>query len=160
MRSYQVDVLEGKTYRRGLNRLTKLVAKRGDWQRLLGEQKALEELILATGGHLRDLIRLLQTVTIEARSLPADASTRRSALERLRAQFTPIPDDDARWLAEIARSRHAELGTLSKVGTLARYFDSHLVLCYHNGAEWYDVHPIVRELVLEQAARPKSIGNG
>ncbi|NJL27117.1 MAG: hypothetical protein HC897_04135 [Thermoanaerobaculia bacterium] len=143
-----------------MSRLTELVAKRGDWQRLLGTKAALEELILATGGHLRDLIRLLQTVAIEARSLPADPSTRRSALERLRAQFTPIPDDDARWLAEIARSHDAELGSLSKVGTLARYFDSHLVLCYQNGREWYDVHPIVREVVLEQAARQKPVADG
>lgn len=160
VRSYEGDALEGKTYRRGVSRLIELVAKRGDWQRLLGTKAALEELILATGGHLRDLIRLLQTVAIEARSLPADAATRRSALERLRAQFTPIPDDDARWLAEIARSHQAELGTLGQVGTLARYFDSHLVLCYQNGAEWYDVHPIVREVVLEQAARQKPVADG
>ena len=35
----------------------------------------------------------------------------------------------------------------------ARFLDTHLVLCYRNGAEWYDVHPLVRDLVLEQAAR-------
>jgi hypothetical protein len=160
VRTYRNGELHGQPFEPGLLRLINLVARRGEWQRLLGTEEALGELILATGGHLRDLIRLLQTVAIEARHLPADDATRGSALERLRAQFTPVPDDDARWLAEIAKSRRAELGSIDKVGTLARYFDSHLVLCYHNGAEWYDVHPIVRDLVLEQAARPKSALDG
>lgn len=156
VRQYGGANSEGKNFTPGLKRLTELVSRRGDWPRLLGDETALQELILNTGGHLRDLIRLLQTVAIEARQLPATKATRRAALERLRAQFTPIPDDDARWLAEIARSRQAELGSLSKVGTLARYFDSHLVLCYQNGAEWYDVHPIVRDLVIEQARQKPS----
>lgn len=155
VRQYQGDELEGEVYAGGIRQLTELVGKRGDWKRLLGDEKALEELILATGGHLRDLIRLLQTVAIETRELPAKAETRLSALQRLRAQFTPIPDDDARWLAQIARSRKAELGTLGNVGTLARYFDPHFVLPYQSGEEWYDVHPIVRQIVLEQATRSK-----
>jgi hypothetical protein len=155
VRTYAPGDLEGKPFAPGLKRLTELVAKRGDWQRLLGNKAALEELILATGGHLRDLIRLLQTVAVETTTLPATTKTLAAAQERLRAQFTPIPLDDVRWLAEIARSHEADLQNLDKVGTLARYFDSHLVLCYQNGAEWYDVHPIVRSLVLEQAARLK-----
>lgn len=35
---------------------------------------------------------------------------------------------------------------------LARFFDTHLVLCYRNGDEWYDVHPLVSEQVCKQAA--------
>jgi hypothetical protein len=26
------------------------------------------------------------------------------------------------------------------------------VLCYRNGSEWFDVHPLIRPSVLEQAA--------
>jgi predicted ATPase len=147
---YEGDALEGTPFAPGIERLTELVGKRGDWKRLLGSEAALEQLILETGGHLRDLIRLLQTVAIEARTVPASAQTLTTALERLRAQFTPIPHEDVRWLARIARTRSVEFDNL---GNLARYFDSHMVLCYQNGTEWYDVHPIVRDWVLAQAER-------
>jgi hypothetical protein len=40
--------------------------------------------------------------------------------------------------------------------TLAHFFDTGIVLYYRNGPEWYDVHPFVRDLVLEQAAPPSS----
>ncbi|MCA9527604.1 MAG: hypothetical protein KC549_15050, partial [Myxococcales bacterium] len=146
VRAY-VDDGDGQPYAPGIERLVQLVGKRTDWSVVLGDRDALEELILATGGHLRDLVRVLQTVALEARTLPASADARRAALERLRAQFTPIPHEDVRWLARIARSHEAELRDLEGLGSLARYFDSHLVLCYQNGSEWYDVHPIVRDVV-------------
>jgi len=28
---------------------------------------------------------------------------------------------------------------------LAGYFDTHLVLNYRNGQDWYDVHPLIRD---------------
>ncbi|MCB9543377.1 MAG: hypothetical protein H6703_13140 [Myxococcales bacterium] len=135
----------------GIERLIELVTRRGDWNRLLGERATLERLILESGGHLRDLVRLLQTIAIEARTIPADRATVDRAISRLREQFLPIATNDARWLAEIARSRNAELKDLSLMGTLARYFDSHLVLSYLNGEAWYDVHPLVRAHILAQA---------
>ncbi|MCB9544699.1 MAG: hypothetical protein H6706_02250 [Myxococcales bacterium] len=155
VRAY-VDDGDGQPYAPGIERLVQLVGKRTDWSVVLGDRDALEELILATGGHLRDLVRVLQTVALEARTLPASADARRAALERLRAQFTPIPHEDVRWLARIARSHEAELRDLEGLGSLARYFDSHLVLCYQNGSEWYDVHPIVRDVVLDLADRLES----
>lgn len=154
VREFKLGDTPGVPYRSGVERLIRLIEKRGDWQRLLGSRDAIETAVLATGGHLRDLIRLLQTIAIKTQHLPADDSTQMSAQADLRAQFLPIPDDDAIWLAQIARSHRAELSTLTKVGTLARYFDSHLVLCYRNGDEWFDVHPLVRRLVLDQARAP------
>lgn len=39
-----------------IDALIELVAKRGDWERLLGDREALERFVLASGGHLRDLL--------------------------------------------------------------------------------------------------------
>jgi len=35
--------------------------------------------------------------------------------------------------------------------TVARFMDSYLVLCYRNGEDWYEVHPLVREHVTRLA---------
>lgn len=142
----------GAVYQEGVDRLVDLVSLRGDWKRLLGSRDTLERLILETGGHLRDLIRLLRVVALQARNLPADLETVTSSIEQLRGQFLPIAEEDIGWLARIARSRSTALKSLRDTATLTRYFDCHLVLSYQNGEAWYDVHPLLRDWVLERAA--------
>ena len=44
----------------------------------------------------------------------------------------------------------AKVPTLSEE-MLGRMFDTHLVLCYLDKAEWYDVHPLLRDEVARQA---------
>ena len=65
--------------------------------------------------------------------------------------YLPISNEDARWLAEIARSHDIALRDLKALPGLTRLLDTHLVLCYRNGGEWYDVHPLISERVQEQA---------
>ncbi|MCP4664101.1 MAG: hypothetical protein GY856_52625 [bacterium] len=38
---------------------------------------------------------------------------------------------------------------------VADFMDSHLVLCYRNADDWYQVHPLVHDFVLELAAKAK-----
>jgi len=149
----------GAVYTAGVDHLRALVHKRGgpgDIDRLLGDAENLDRIILQTGGHLRDLMRALVSVMLRARTLPATREVVDSALAALREQLLPIPLDDARWLAKIARSRSAELAGLDALGDLTRYFEGHLVLSYRNGEAWYDVHPLVRDHVLELARRAES----
>ena len=68
----------------------------------------------------------------------------------MRSEFLPIANDDAQWLAGVARTHQAELQSLDRLPALARIFDTHLVLCYRNGDDWYDVHPLVAEQVRKQ----------
>lgn len=75
-----------------------------------------------------------------------------AAVNRRKAEFLPIANDDARWLADIGKTHKAELHSLQGLPSLARFFDTHLVLCYRNGEEWYDVHPLIAEHVQEQVA--------
>ncbi len=151
VRKRDIGDQEGVPHQLGIDQLIELVTLRGDWKQLLGEQKMLEKLILNTGGHLRDLMRLLRIITVQTDSLPAKPETIENTINQLRMQFLPIANDDARWLAQIARSRTVNLESIKEMGTLSRYFDSHLVLSYLNGEAWYDVHPLVREIVLQQA---------
>ena len=141
----------GERCQQGHDAMERIVRARGDWEKLLGRRAALDRLIENSGGHLRDLLRLLAEVLRRAKALPVPDSTVDAAINQMRTEFLPIADDDARWLAAIARSHQTALPDTGKLPDLARFFDAHLALCYRNGDEWYDVHPLVAEHVIEQA---------
>ena len=151
--SFKLHEQDGTEIEPAYRAIEQVVDKRGDWRRLLGrDNSVLHSLIRNSGGHLRILLGLLATVALQARTLPVPESTVKAAINRRRAEFLPIPNDDARWLAAIAQTHQAELQGLQELPSLARFFDTHLVLCYRNGDEWYDVHPLIKEHVLDQAA--------
>ena len=148
----------GELSQEGYDAMERVVDARGDWQKLLGQRSALDRLIQNSGGHLRDLLRLLAEVLRRANELPVPGSTVDAAINQVRTEFLPIANDDARWLAEIARSHQTALPHTGKLPDLARFFDTHLALCYRNGDEWYDVHPLIAEHVIEQADEDPSAG--
>ena len=132
--------------------MERVVSRRGDWRRLLGEERSpLDCLIHNSGGHLRDLLHLLRQVLLRARVLPVPERTVDAAVNQVRNTFLPISNVDALWLARIADSHQVALEELAALPSLARFFDTHLVLCYRNGEEWYDIHPLVLEHVRAQA---------
>lgn len=143
----------GQPCNAGLNELEQIIAKRGDWRHLLGDDReALDELLLASGGYLRDLFRLLQTVLRLSRhdGLPVQARVRELALAEVRNSYLPISNDDARWLRRIRASHCTELDGKERLHDLARFYDTHLVLTYRNGGEWVAVHPLVADHVEQQ----------
>ena len=86
-----------------------------------------------------------------ATSLPVADEVVDRALATARNEFLPIADEDAQWLARITAEHDVALPGVSRLPELARFLDTHLVLCYRNGQEWYDVHPLIRQTVLDQA---------
>ena len=150
--SFKLHEQDGTPIEPAYRAFEQVVAKRGDWQRLLGDLTALRRLIRCSGGQLRLLLGLLAAVALRARTLPAAERAVTAAINGRRAEFLPIPNDDARWLAEIGKTHKAELESQERLPSLARFFDTHLVLCYRNGDEWYDVHPLIAEHVQEQVA--------
>ena len=142
---------EGVDFQQGYDAMEQVVAARGDWQKLLGERPALDRMVRYSGGHLRDLLRLLAEVLRRATELPVSANTVDAAIDQLRTEFLPIADSDARWLASIGRSHRTALARTEDLPDLARFFDTHLALCYRNGDEWYDVHPLISDYVASQA---------
>lgn len=136
-----------------LDLLEKLISERGDWKRLLGPDArgTVDELSLLSGGHLRDFLRLFAEIIRRADRLPVPRRVVEAAIQQIRSEFLPIPDDDAIWLERIASSHTTALKNNDRLHDLARYFDSHLALSYRNGEDWYDVHPLVREVVQQQA---------
>ena len=150
--AFKLCARNGERIPESFDAMERVVSHRGDWRRLLGEERSpLDRLIQSSGGHLRDLLRLLAEVLLRTRALPVPERTVDSAISQVRTEFLPIPNNDALWLARIADSHQVALEELAALPSLARFFDTHLVLCYRNGEEWYDVHPLVREHVRAQA---------
>jgi hypothetical protein len=154
---------EGKPVEQGLLALERVVSRRGDWERLLGSRANLRRVLLASGGYLRDLFRLLQSVLRSGRNgdLPVDEHTLDLAMHEVRNGYLPIARADAIWLARVGHSHTPELAVLqvqqdeaANLYNLSRFFDTHMVLCYRDGAEWYDIHPLIQAEVQRQAAEP------
>lgn len=142
----------GLVHDAGVGALKQVIANRGDYQRLLSPGKELiEQLIMMSGGNIRDLLRLVGEVIRRATLLPATEAIVHEAINQMRTEFLPIADDDAVWLAEIAATHEPALSNIDRLTTLARFFDTHVVLCYRDGPEWYDVHPLIRDHALAQS---------
>ena len=139
--------------RAGLDVLEQVVGKRGDWEKLLGKRARLNELLRLSGGHLRDLFRLLREVVIRADSLPVDRDAINGAIDQIRNEFLPIADDDVAWLNRITTTKTSGLEEGAALPRLAHFLDTHLVLCYRNGHEWYDIHPLIQDFVSDQVKR-------
>ena len=150
--AFRLHTQEGNRIRKSFDAMERVVGRRGEWKKLLGEDRTLlDRLIHSSGGHLRDLLRLLAEVLLRARTLPVPERTVDAAIGRMRSTFLPIPNVDALLLEGIADNRRVNLEELTDLPSLSRFFDAHIVLCYRNGEEWYDVHPLVREHVRVQA---------
>jgi len=53
----------------------------------------------------------------------------------------------------ISLEHDVALPDVERLPALARFLDTHLALCYRNGREWYDLHPLIRENVLSQTSQ-------
>ncbi len=139
----------GAENRPSFDALERVVRSRGDWRKLLGERQVLDELIRHSGGHLRALLRLLTEVIRRAHRLPVPARTIEAAVHQVRNELLPIANDDARWLRRVVETRPRRLESTDS-SRVARLCDSQMLVCYRNGKEWHDVHPLLREYVKRQ----------
>jgi hypothetical protein len=146
----------GDEHMGGVRALCRVIEARGDVQRLFGNEALVRKVALASGGHLRDLLRIVSEVLRRADSLPVNERTVEAALNQIRAEFLPIADDDALWLARVAETHEASLSAGDHLPDLAKFLDTHVALCYRDGPEWYDVHPLIKGLVHRQAQALKA----
>jgi len=111
----------------------------------------VDDLIEASGGYFRDLLRMLQELLVriqtQSRTLPATKAMVADSIQRIREQYLPLSEEDACRMSEIASTRACvpPKASAEEAARLSRLLDLHLVLYYSNGGEWYDVHPLLRE---------------
>ena len=108
-----------------------------------------DRLINLCGGHFRDLLSLLREAVLPAQNFPVPDAEVETAIANVRSRFLPVSHEDADWLKRIEETRSLSLPDIKgeNVGKVARYLDTHLVLYFRNGDDWYDIHPLIREEV-------------
>ena len=108
-------------------RLGRLVERRGDWRKVLPDERALHALILGSGGYLRDLLNMLiEALHLAGDGVQPDAAQR--VLEVIRRSYQPLYADEVAILRKIAEKRDLGAVRLDERDYLLRFLDSHLVL--------------------------------
>ena len=134
----------------GLKVLRLVIAKRyADWEKILSTE-ALDKLVMSSGGDLRELFRLIRLCLPDVRDdsqLPLTVAAVKPAENAARNEMLPIPADHLGWLQRITRTHDTCLEKDVDLPTLAHFLDNRLVLNYRNGSDWYDVHPLLRDVV-------------
>ncbi len=153
----------------GVQALEQVLASRVDLHQLFGAQhgKCVRDMVRASGGHVRDLFHLAREVIRFAleRGPPVDPATVREAIANVKAHRATIFRETRLLLAHVARAGSLDSLDQDQLGALCLAMDAYLVLCYWNGASWYDVHPLylpqVRDLLsTDGAGEPGPPGSG
>jgi predicted ATPase/KaiC/GvpD/RAD55 family RecA-like ATPase len=147
----QVRDLQGAIHLQGVNALETLISKCIDSPRLLGNGAQLEKIILSSGGNVRELQRILREVIRHVPALPASARVVDDAIEHMRTGLLSLVDEDQESLARIAHTHDLDIERKKDAYDVSRWEDAHLVLQYRNGRDWYDIHPLIRDVVLQRA---------
>ena len=134
----------------GLATMRRVITQRcGYWRDYFSEDQ-LDELAIASGGDLRDFFRLTKESVLsllieqtQGSSTTINSSTIERVKQQLLNEMLPVAEQDARWLAQIHLNQDAALPSTDDAPTLARFFDSNLVMNYLNGQPWYDIHPLL-----------------
>ncbi len=149
----------------GLEKMRGLIERRyPDWAQVL-DGAALDALAQASGGDLRHFMqRLVSGVVGKAQfaldrlPLHADDAVVQQVIDENRGETERLTVK-SEWplLADIARSHNAIAADRGdSLRTLARLFDTRVILNYRNGAEWFDIHPLLWPLIdsLDEHTKP------
>lgn len=126
-------------YEPGRQALFEVVARRVDIAEVFESEDLVWQLIEASGGSVRDLMRLMRLACYGATDCIRAAHVGRAVQELIREYDRLVQDSDLERLAAIARERRVPGDDAS-----ARLLHLRLVLEYQNDERWADLHPAVR----------------
>ena len=140
----------------GLEKMRSLIERRyPEWRQVL-DILALDALAQASGGDLRHFMQRLVSGVVGKAQFALD----RLPLRAEDAMVQQVIDENrgeterltvkSEWplLADIAGTHNAIAADRGdSLRTLARLFDTRVILNYRNGAEWFDIHPLLWPLI-------------
>jgi len=132
-----------------LAELREVVRRRLPVERIFAAEAALDEVIHASGGHLRDLFTLLrQLINLVLRlsvPLPVSGEHIEEAIGNVAHDFSQLTTQQERFLRAVAASDGSVRPEESEVQRMALLLQSHMLLGHLNGTgDWYEVHPLAR----------------
>lgn len=161
-----VENREGEPFEPGIGSLTALLAKRVDLKTVFANDDAVRELVRASGGSFRDLMRMLSEARLSALADEGDHLTAdhvAQAIRTLRLDFERILVPARTYFSLLAKVDETKRdpfdgGGGAEQAAQDREFFRELIangaVLEHNGHEiWFDVHPALRLSPQLQAAR-------
>lgn len=133
----------------GLDSMVEVISKRfPDWNQVFAPSQ-LQDLAHASGGNLRIFFHLVRRVLLKAPRvyLPLAGDTLlQQAKDDVRADMQ-LSEEDRAWLRKVRDSQSAGLDKMENLHILGRLCDNLLILDYRNGELWYDVLPLMCDLL-------------
>jgi hypothetical protein len=157
----KVQHRDGRDCSEGIEALVSLIRNRVAVDEVFEAPEVARYLAMQSGGSVRDLLRLLSSAQLEARvdeKSRIDQQSANAAVKRMRIDFERLLIPENAYfplLAQVHASKGLELEDGAKVDAKAaqsaRDFFSQLlfngsVLEYNGDRNWYDVHPVIREI--------------
>ena len=151
-----VQTPAGEIYQDGFDKIKEVIARRvGQYAPtrsletdIFDRPDTLEKLCLMSGGHVRNLLLLVQAAIDHIEKLPISGDAVQRSITDARDTYRRTVDDD-QWdlLAEVSVSKQIRNADRYRVLLLNRclleyrYFDA-----VKEKQRWYDVHPLIREI--------------
>lgn len=133
-------------------KLVEVVERREpEWKRLL-DREQLEQIILSSGGHLRDLLYLLKELITKAIrvDLPVDDQLVTAAIGAVAFQFGAMLSEDRELLQRILDAKGEYSPAEAEMRKISTLLQTHVLLPHRNSKWWYEVHPLARRFVEPQ----------
>lgn len=139
----------------GIHAMREVVQRRcARWRELVSEP-AMDRLILASGGDLRQLLRRLLLDTLDEAYFQLDRLPLRAddpvldvVLRRHGKELANmVVGDEYPLLKGIADSNDLKLNRREDLPVAAHFFNLRVVLNYRNGEEWLDLNPLLWDLI-------------
>ena len=135
-----------------------------DVHNLLGtDSDHLKRVIIASGGQLRDLFRVLREIVAIAHrlkvALPVPTAVVDQAIAAIQRDFADLYAEDIELIAKVRDSNGAPDVTEEELPRLGRLLEAHVLLAHQNGVIWFAVHPLAQQAINERK-RQQGLTNG
>jgi hypothetical protein len=131
---------EGDEYPDGIAKMCEVVHQRINVPEVFESDFILKDLCLASGGHVRDFLRLVRYACRYADNKIDGKAAQRAINELVREYDYLVKDDDIEKLVKVHKEHR-----IPSDPEYARLSNQLLVLEYRNQERWADVHPMVKQ---------------
>ncbi|MDJ0838891.1 MAG: hypothetical protein QNK37_20395 [Acidobacteriota bacterium] len=124
-------------------------------------ERRIRDLILGSGGYLREIVQMIQAAVRE-KTYPLDDRAYDLIFTSIDNDYRRlVPGEAFDWLAHVARTRFLTVTDGTHRAAADQMLANHAVMCYHNKELWYDLHPSVLKISgVQEAIRKMEMENG
>jgi hypothetical protein len=150
----------------GLEAMRQFVGRRGDAGQVLASADLLDRILLASSGHVRDVLKLMGQVVVSM-TQEVDRTGRlavadETAVKRILADHAlfirnSVHSNDHAWLGQVATKHDLVVPDESMIQRAAKLIDTAVVMMYRNDHRWFDVHWALRDVVGQEPDEPRRV---